>query len=198
MLYAIHRYPTQLVDVLRLADGRQVTIRPILPQDAAIEQAFIAALSPAARYDRFLGPMRQLPASVLDAFTHVDYRSHLALIAEHFSGGVETIVADARYVARPDEPRAAEMAVAVADGWRGAGLASRLLGRLERSAAEAGFNRLTGETLATNDAMVGLARKHGYAVRRNPAAPTLLSLDKDLSPARPSKGDDPNRSRDAA
>ena len=47
--FRIHRYPTTLIDRVQLRDGRSVTIRPVLPQDAALQQAFVAALSPAMR-----------------------------------------------------------------------------------------------------------------------------------------------------
>ena len=33
MLYQIHRYPADLIDVVRLAGGARVVIRPVLPQD---------------------------------------------------------------------------------------------------------------------------------------------------------------------
>ncbi|HMN66050.1 MAG TPA: hypothetical protein PKB08_13680, partial [Burkholderiaceae bacterium] len=43
--YSIARYPTTLIDRLSLADGRVVTIRPVLPQDAELAQRFVAGLS---------------------------------------------------------------------------------------------------------------------------------------------------------
>ena len=45
--FRIHRYPTTLIDRVQQGDGRSVTIRPVLPQDAALQRAFVAALSPA-------------------------------------------------------------------------------------------------------------------------------------------------------
>ena len=33
MTYQIHRYPADLIDVVRLGDGERVVIRPVLPQD---------------------------------------------------------------------------------------------------------------------------------------------------------------------
>jgi hypothetical protein len=43
-LHAIHRYPTELIEVWSLADRGRITVRPILPQDALLEQAFIRSL----------------------------------------------------------------------------------------------------------------------------------------------------------
>ena len=41
MSYTIERYPTRLIEQFALADGRRVTLRPVLPQDAEMEQALV-------------------------------------------------------------------------------------------------------------------------------------------------------------
>ena len=61
--------------------------------------------------------------------------------------------------------------MSVADQWQGQGLASRLLSTLLCRASTAGVQRMVGETLATNDKMLHLARKagvHGHAQPRRP------------------------------
>ena len=58
MLYQIHRYPADLIDVVRLAGGQRVVIRPVLPQDEELTGAFFRNLPAPARYDRFMSPMR--------------------------------------------------------------------------------------------------------------------------------------------
>ncbi len=35
-----HRYPAELIDIVHIADGRRVTVRPILPQDTELLQSF--------------------------------------------------------------------------------------------------------------------------------------------------------------
>ena len=39
-VFRIHRYPAALIDRVRLADGRSVLVRPVLPQDSALQQVF--------------------------------------------------------------------------------------------------------------------------------------------------------------
>ena len=58
MLYQIHRYPAELIDVVRLAGGQRVVIRPVLPQDEGLTADFFRDLPAPARYDRFMSPMR--------------------------------------------------------------------------------------------------------------------------------------------
>ena len=175
MLYQIHRYPANLIDVVRLA-GRRVVIRPVLPQDEHLTAAFFGDLPASARYDRFMGPMQCLPPELIKRFTNVDYAGHLALVAEVFDGDRETVVAEARYATRDGSE--AEFAVSVADGWQGRGLASLLLSKLLCQASKAGIERVVGETLATNGTMLHLARKAGFAVRRSPDVPGVMLLEK--------------------
>ena len=184
MLYQIHRYPAELIDVVRLAGGQRVVIRPVLPQDEGLTAAFFGNLPAPARYDRFMTPMRHLPPDLVKRFTNIDYAHHLALVAELFENGRETVVAEARYVRSPGSP-VAEFAVSVADEWQGQGLASRLLGTLLCRASTAGVQRMVGETLATNDKMLHLARKAGFTVKRSPDARGVMLLEKTVEPASP-------------
>ena len=39
MTYQIHRYPAELIDVVRLTGGARVVIRPVLPQDRELISA---------------------------------------------------------------------------------------------------------------------------------------------------------------
>src|SRR5437868_1798701 len=141
MIYQIHRYPADLIDVVRLAGGERVVVRPVLPQDEDLTVAFFRNLSAPARYDRFMTSMRELPPEMLRRFTQVDYADHLALVAEVFVDGRETVIAEARYVRRP-ESLDAEFAVSVAEAWQGKKLASLLLGKLACRAAAAGVQRI--------------------------------------------------------
>lgn len=185
MAYTIEHYPTRLIDVWTLADGRRVTVRPVLPQDAALEQALVRALSPAARYQRFFAPIRELPEGWLRALTQIDYRRHQALIAECFDGDEALPVAEARYIVDADGDEA-EFAVVVVDDWQRLGLARRLLGSLIAQAARSGLKRLRGDVLATNRAMLDLAQSLGFRARRHPdGGAQVLRIVLDLPPRVP-------------
>jgi RimJ/RimL family protein N-acetyltransferase len=180
MVYAIHRYPAELIDVVHLPQGERVLIRPVLPQDEDLTREFFRELSAPARYNRFLSNMRNLPTELSRRFTQIDYVNHLALVAEVFTGGRETVIGEARYVRRTD-PQVAEFAVAVAEPWQGRKLASLLLHKLAGRAAGAGIQRIVGETLAGNDAMISLARKAGFSVTRSREVRGLMLLEKSLA-----------------
>jgi acetyltransferase len=186
MLYEIHRYPADMIDVVRVA-GARVVIRPVLPQDAELTAAFFRGLSGPARYDRFLSPLREPPPELLAHFTRVDYADHLALVAEVFMDGRETVIAEARYV-RGTDRESAEFAMSVAEPWQGKGLASLMLSKLACRAAAAGIARLTGETLASNRRMIALARKAGFTLTPSPDVAGLLRFEMTVSPSAPGGG----------
>jgi acetyltransferase len=123
--------------------------------------------------------MRNLPPELVKRFTNIDYAQHLALVAEIFEEGRETVIAEARYAIRDGVE--AEFAVSVDPAWQGKGLASQLLSKLLCRAAQAGLLRVVGETLATNAAMQHLARKAGFTVQRSSDVSGVLLLQKDLS-----------------
>jgi GNAT superfamily N-acetyltransferase len=181
MTYAISRYPVHLIDIVRVANGRRVTIRPTLPQDLELQQEFFGLLSAKGRYRRFMSPVNGLPEAVAQRFINVDYRSHLALLAEIFEDGREIMIGETRYVIERGDPASREFAIAVADNWQAKGIGRALLARLEREAAVLGIRRMFADTLYDNKAMLGLAARSGYAIRMNPGDARLVMLEKNLS-----------------
>ena len=183
MIYTIPRYPVHLIDVVQVADGSRVTIRPTLPQDMELQRRFFRSLTAESRYCRFMTQLNELPESLAEHFASIDYRSHLALLAEVFEGGRETMIGEARYVVDARDPHICEFAVAVADNWQASGIARTLLDRLERQAALSGVRSMVADTLLTNAPMIGLARHLGYAVRLSRGGPELARLEKHLNPS---------------
>ncbi|TMJ77043.1 MAG: GNAT family N-acetyltransferase [Alphaproteobacteria bacterium] len=183
--YTIPRYPVHLIDVVEVADGSRLTIRPTLPQDVELQQEFFRGLSAEGRYCRFMTRLNELPEALVERFASIDYRSHLALLAEVFEDGRETMIGEARYVVDARDPATCEFAIAVADDWQARGVARTLLDRLEQHAAASGIGRMAADTLLGNRAMIGLAMRAGYAVTASCEDATLARLEKSLSPSAP-------------
>jgi acetyltransferase len=161
---AIHPYPSHLVSHWQLPDGTNITIRPIRPEDATIEQEFVRRLSPEAKYFRFMSALSELTEDMLVRFTQLDYHRELALIAVAGAPGAETELAVARYVTNPDG-QSCEFAIVVADEWQRHGIGSRLLNALMDAARQRGFREMTGEILASNRHMLDLVSKLGFRVQ---------------------------------
>ncbi len=182
MMDAATRYPVEWIDRFRLADGRWVTLRPVLPQDVVQEREFVAhGMTSRSRYLRFQSGLVALPESLAHAFTHVDYHKHFALVAESFPGGRQTQVGDARLVRDGSDPESAEFGIAVADAWSGLGIGKRLLCLLVVAARAQGVKELYGDVLRENRALLATARACGFAVRRHPEEIRLLRVQRSLA-----------------
>ena len=169
-------------DILRLRTGKPVTVRFVEPRDAEALQAYIRSLSTRSRYNRFLGAISELPANVLDAFIHVGEADRFSVIAVMTIGGAETIVGEARYAFDADTD-SFEFGLSIDDRWQRHGLGNALLRNLECRAAAFGATRLFGDTLRSNDAMIGLAGKSGFAFTHSPGDWKLVRFEKHIATA---------------
>ena len=164
---AIHPYPVELVTDVALDDGARLHVRPIRPEDAALERAFVASLSEKTRYFRFFHQLNELTPAMLARFTQVDYDREMALVAVDEGAGAAAIVGVARYSTRPGG-ESAEFAIVVADAWHGRGVARTLMVRLAACAKARGLRRLEGAVLRGNAAMLRFAeRVRVYDARRS-------------------------------
>ena len=177
MVDASHPYPVRWIDRWLLRDGRAVTVRPVLPQDQYIGQAFVAqGLTAQSRYQRFQTGLRELPATVARYLTDIDYEQHFALVAETFDRGEHLQVAEARFVRDAGAGNRAEFALAVADHWQGQGLGKRMLATLAEAASAQGIVSLYGDVLRYNLPMLALVRGAGFRSATHPEDARLLRV----------------------
>lgn len=159
-VYRIHHYPATLIEQRVLSDGSQLTLRPVLPQDALLLAALIERLSPTSRRNRFLGAVK-LSAERLMQLVCVDYARQMALVVTRGHGADELVIAEARFCV-DGTGSAAEFAVMVDDAWVRRGIGTWLMQALRGAAAEAGVQRLRGDVLASNAAMHALMQRCGF------------------------------------
>src|SRR6478609_3710753 len=170
-------------DILQLRTDQSVTVRFVEPDDAEALQAYFRSLSVRSRYNRFLGAISELPPTELDHFIHAGEDDRFSVIATMTVDGSETIVGEARYGFDADAA-SFEFGLSVDDRWQGHGIGSALLGNLQCRAAALGARRLFGDTLRSNDVMIALARKSGFAFTASPGDWKLVRFEKhiDLAP----------------
>ena len=176
---AIHPYPAHLEQTEKLRDGTVILLRPIRPEDAQMEIAFVECLSEHSRYMRFFNPARNLSPRLLARLTQVDYDRELALLALHRAGAVEEMAGIARYAPNADGS-SCEFAVTVADKWQKRGLASLLMRRLMDAARAADYVRMTGSVLTENRPMHTLMRALGFAIIPQSDDPAVTEYAADL------------------
>jgi len=146
-------YPREYRRLVTLRDGRKILIRPVLPSDAPALAESIASADADTIHRRFLGGRPQVTPELLEFLTTVDYTSRFALVA--VEPGSQRGVAIARYEPAGQDG-AADVAIAVIPGWRGAGLAGELLHVLAQAASDRGIHTFTGMHLADNSPVAAL------------------------------------------
>jgi len=161
--------------VLFLEGCGEVTIRPIQPEDADIEQAFVQHLSPETRRRRFLAAIRELTPRALERFTRPEFPQEQALIATVSEVGLEKEIGVARYAGEPGSVDA-EFAIVIADAYQGKGLGRRMMLELLEAANGAGMRRLDGLVLRDNRQMLEMVRNLGFRIDPYPEDSDLVHV----------------------
>jgi GNAT superfamily N-acetyltransferase len=169
----------QYSDVLLSRSGKPFTVRFVEPRDGEALQQYFRALSVGSRYNRFFGAMSELSRSELEHFTHAGEDDRFSVIAMMKVDGMETIVGEARY-AFNTETSSFELGLSVDDRYQGQGIGAALLKNLECRAAAFGAGHIFGDTLRSNDAMIGAARKSAYRFVPTPGDWKLVRFEKHI------------------
>jgi GNAT superfamily N-acetyltransferase len=159
----------------------RLALRSARSSDGDALQTYVRGLSPQSRYNRFLGAANELPASELARALAANGRDTLTLLLTLKAEDREMVVGEAR-VALWCAKRAGEFSMSIADDWRHVGLGSALLQEIERKAAADGIELLFGDTLRTNEGMIGLARSRGFRLEPG-LEPRLVRIQKRLDAA---------------
>ena len=177
---AIHPYPPELETTWQLPDGTDVSVRPIRPEDAGIEQDFVQKLSAESKYFRFMQSMEKLTPLMLARFTQIDYDREMALIAVINEDKPDAhILGVVRYVSNPDK-QSCEFALTVADAWQQKGIGRQLMQRLMTVARDRGIEIMEGEVLAHNSKMLRLCEKLGFRTVHRPDEPDVVEVRRHL------------------
>ena len=143
-----------MISDVALCDGSTVHVRSAELSDVEPLSAFLDALSPQARWFRFLA------AVDAGAAARVLLERGVGLLAT--TGPAGAIVAHACYV--PAAPGRAELAFEVAEAWQGHGIATLLLAQLAELAEAAGIATLTAVVHPSNHRMLQVFRDSGFAI----------------------------------
>jgi GNAT superfamily N-acetyltransferase len=167
-------------EIVTLPDGDRMLIRPVESSDKELLRRGFEALSRETRYQRFFAPKERLTEAELRYYTEFDGIVHFAVAAGLTDDADEPVegVGVARYVAGPEQPDVAEVAIVVADAYQRRGVGSRLLRHLIREAQNNGIRRFTASILRTNAAALQLIANVVGDCESEPDGPyRLVSFD---------------------
>ncbi len=165
---AIRPYPTRYVGAWGLADGTQLVIRPIRPEDEPLIVHFHEGLSEDSVYMRYFHAMKlsqRVSHERLTRICFIDYDRELALVVEGRDPetGGPAIFGVGR-LSRKRGRNEAEFALLISDRFQGRGLGTELLSRLIQIGRDEKLERITAEMLARNLPMQRLCARLGFQV----------------------------------
>ena len=143
---------------VRLADGGELMLRPVLPGDNERSSSTSVEFSSETLYRRFMST--RAPSSALMHYLfEVDYVDHFVWVLVDGADG--PVVADVRFVRDINDASVAEIAFIVADDYQGRGIGSLLMDALTISAQVGGVRRFTARLLADNLRMRSILDRFG-------------------------------------
>ncbi|EGU60187.1 protein acetyltransferase, partial [Vibrio nigripulchritudo ATCC 27043] len=158
---AIRPYPVEHEEKVKLKDGSDILLRPILPEDEPDHAEFISNVSKEDLYKRFFSDVGEFNHEALANFTQIDYDREMAFVAQQSFEGEKRIIGVARVLSDP-ENFDAEFAILVRSDLKGMGLGRVLMEKLISYCKERGTKQMSGMTMPTNRGMLMLAQKMGF------------------------------------
>ena len=153
----------------KLANGKNVDFRPLLPSDEFESRNFYYSLQEDSIYYRFFNKRKVFSRDMLQKqWAEVDYRRNMTIIGLMQLGKRKQIVAIGSY-AEADED-SAEVAFLVKEQLHGMGIGSFLLEILETIAKQNNYKKFVATVLAENRKMINVFQK------KYPSAKFLRSL----------------------
>ena len=168
---AIRPYPSQYIKPWTLNDGKQVTIRPIRPEDESLIVNFHQYISEESVYFRYFHLMKLQTRTAHERLTRIcfiDYDREMALVADYLDPdtGERQILGVGR-LSKIYGTNEAEFGMLISDRYQGLGLGTELLHSLIDIGRQEQLNRITADILPDNHTMQHLCTKLGFEIQRN-------------------------------
>ncbi len=176
---AIHPYPHELIQHYQLANGSNIIIRPIRPEDAVMEKDFVHRLSERSKYFRFMQSLHELTPEMIVRFTQIDYDREMAFVALSENENMPHELGVGRYMMNPDG-LSVEFALVVADDCQCMGIGSRIMKTLMQTAKSKGMSFFESEVLLANNPMLSLVKKLGFSIEAIAGNNEIVRVVKDL------------------
>ena len=162
---AIRPYPIHMIGEWTMKDGKQVTIRPIRPEDEPAMIDFHKKLSERSVYLRYFQPLKFTQRTAHERLTRtcfIDYDREMALVAERTSETGEKELLAVGRLSKLHGRNEAELAAVAIDAAQHKGLGTELYSRLIQLAREEKVSKLISNMLPDNREMRALCTKLGF------------------------------------
>lgn len=151
-------------------------LRPVRPEDEPAIQRVFDRMTPEEKRLRFMGPMKVLSHAQAARYSQLDYARDMALALIEQRGHADYDIHAVVRLSADSDNRAAEYAILVLKEIAGQGLGSYLMKKIIAYARQQGIGEIYGEVLAENSVMLGICRKLGFSLKRDPEEPGVVHV----------------------
>jgi len=169
---AICPCPDELTQQVALADGEEIIVRPLRPEDETLWRELLASASPETLRRRFGYEIGEVTHEFAARYCFLDYDRELALVAEVRNHAGPRLVGVGR-LAVDGGGDTAEFAVMVTDAFQQRGLGTTLTNACVAAARRWGVREVHGTVALDNAPMIALFRDCGFQVDHPPGATRL-------------------------
>jgi acetyltransferase len=168
---AIRPYPSQYIKPWTLNDSKQITIRPIRPEDEPLIVNFHQYVSEESIYLRYFHLIKlqtRVSHERLTRICFIDYDREMALVADYYNPDTrkQEILGVGR-LSKIYGTNEAEFGMLISDRHQGVGLGTELLYSLIDIARQEQLEHITAEILPENHTMQHFCSKLGFKNERN-------------------------------
>ncbi len=156
-LVNMRAYPVEDEFAVALRDGRSVLLRPAIAADGNAIRDLFHRLPERDVFTRFFRSVRDLSNVDVQRLCNVNFESEVAFVAVSGTRENPRIVAQACYFIDPSS-HLAETAFMISPDWQNCGLGGHMQRRMIAHATRNGVRGFVAEILATNPAMIRLAK----------------------------------------
>jgi RimJ/RimL family protein N-acetyltransferase len=159
------RYPDHYAHCQIIADGTEVTFRPINAADEESMRDMFYALSEKSVEMRFFQAVKSMPHARIMPLVSIDYEKDMAIVATIEDIAGEKIIGVGRYIRTSKDDKFAEVSFMVRDEWQNRGLGRAFLSSLIAIAKNVGIEGFVATVLPKNRLMMSVFRGCGYKLK---------------------------------
>jgi GNAT superfamily N-acetyltransferase len=158
-----YRFNFDYHEEVQLRNHEGIHLRLLRAEDRPLLSEAFHRFSPESRRLRFHVTKNELTESDLDRLTQTDLENHVAIgayrLIETDQGQQRQGIGVGRFFRDPNQPLAADWAIAVVDEFHGQGLGTLLLDRLWKAASERGLVLLRSNSFTDNMSVLKLMER---------------------------------------
>ena len=177
---AIRPYPRELQETITLKDGRDLLLRPILPEDESELIRTYSSLTAEELELRFFVSSQTFTHLTTARSTQIDYDREMTLVLTDPGVPGESRVHGVVSAATDADNDSAEFAIIIPHNMTGLGLGQLLMERIIHYCRQRGTRVLQGEVLKENTRMLRLCRRLGFRKRTSPTYPQIYLVELQL------------------